>query len=131
MNNVNAISTNRDYSNLMIMLNATRGVVKNSFNNCLNLYDNSIQVFIDDLCKNVALTLWGQGYDKKSIQSLMSLSDERYDVINELIHDDYLMDVVTNRLSDSSDVSRSQSDIMSAFGITQEDLDNAEDIELI
>jgi hypothetical protein len=116
----------------MLMLNATRGIVKNSFNGYLNLYDNAIQVFIDDICKNTALTLWGQGYDKNSIKSFMSLSDERYDVINELIHDDYLVGLVSERLNKFSDEpSFSQSEIMSAFDISQEELDNAEDDELI
>jgi hypothetical protein len=131
-NNVNTVSNIQDYSNLMLMLNATRGMVKNSFTGSLALYDNAIQVFIDDLCKNTALTLWGQGYDKSSIQSILSLSDEHYDVINELIHDDYLLSLVSDRLNKTSDnISFSQSEIMSAFDMSQEDLDNAEDDELI
>jgi hypothetical protein len=137
MNNVNTVGNNHDYSNLMLMLNATREIVKNSFNGYLSLYDNAIQTFVDDLCKNTALTLWRQGYDKASIQSFMDVSDERYDVINELIHDDYLSGLITERLSKNPDDqiiqnnSFTQSEIMSAFGITQEDLDNVEDDELI
>jgi hypothetical protein len=137
INNVSTISNKGDYSKLMVLLDVTRDVVKSSFSGSLKLYDNVFQLFVDDLCKNTALALWRQGYDKASIQSFMDISDERYDAINELIHDDYLSALVTERLSNNpndqtaQNQAFSQSEIMSAFGITQEDLDNAEDDGLL
>jgi hypothetical protein len=134
---MSTISNKGDYSKLMVLLNIARDVVNNSFSDYLKLYDNTFQIFADDLCKNTAIALWRQGYDKASIQSFMDISDERFDTINELIHDDYLSGIITERLSKNPDDQTaqnqtfSQSEIMSAFGITQEDLDNAEDVELI
>jgi hypothetical protein len=81
----NAIITNNDYLNLMLVLNAIRGMVKNSFPDSLNVFDTAFGDFIGEVTKGTALSLREQGYDDKSIHELMSLSDEDYGEINVLV----------------------------------------------
>jgi hypothetical protein len=69
----------------MLLLNVTRGIVKNSFPDYLNLFDSSIHEFVGEICKHTALSLKEQGHDDKSIHELMSLPDDCYKEINEIM----------------------------------------------
>jgi hypothetical protein len=81
----NDLITYSNYSNLMLLLNATRGIVKNSFPDYLNQFDNCIQGFVSEICKYIVRSLREQGYDDKSLRELMSLSGDCYKEINEIM----------------------------------------------
>jgi hypothetical protein len=96
MNNTNALIVVRNYSNLMLLLNLTRGIVKNRFPDYLNRFDEALQGFIGEICESSALSLVELGYDDKSIQKFMSLSDDYYENINENI---FAMQMIQNEMA--------------------------------
>ena len=85
---------------------------------------NSIIMNFDDSADvNAAYTQLKKLYPKSKIA--------KTDInINELLEDEYLLSLALERKKNDTGVRYTEADIMQKYGITEEDLDNAEDVEL-
>jgi len=50
--------------------------------------------------------------------------------IDEMLEDEYLLALAEERIKNDNGVRHSEEDIMRKYGITEEDLENAEDVEI-
>jgi len=67
---------------------------------------------------------------KNNAPSAIILSPEEYERLSEIEENYYLLSLAESRLNNNSAKSISADEFMRELGITQEDVDNAEDVEI-
>ena len=68
---------------------------------------------------------------KNNVPSAVILSPDEYIRLSEIAENYYLMNEAQNRLADNTDKKAlSDNDVMSALGIPESDIENAEDLEI-
>ncbi|MDR0919717.1 MAG: hypothetical protein LBM93_10830 [Oscillospiraceae bacterium] len=134
--NLNTENTrNYDLENVISAFNTFITTVKNSRDNLVSI--NNLKGLLDNFNKYFIVNAVLLGYNKEKIKDLMSLSEEKYEELIDEIEDEELSQLVENRINAYGGWEElekhliSEEEFMAKLGITESDIENAEDVDLV
>jgi hypothetical protein len=128
---------NLELENLISVFNTLTTIAVNSTDSVISTADKTLSDLLDGLGKYFIINAASMGYSSEQIRSLMHLPEEKFEELVDEIEDEELLKLAEYRLAKYGSLEElnkhciSHEELMLELGITQEDIDNAEEDELI